>query len=175
MMQAPSLQPHYRAFNTTTNLSAPALRYVPRAGSYVPQSGLACALAAYTPDAMQSVNRLPSTPCSGVRSSTTLSTSPNISTLHRSVHFRSTSQATRDSSFFLPFPETLTTSSLRKTQHQVVWSVFLQTLTGGPTSIQIEVQKVVLFSTSLSSFRNTRCDLFGFMFSEGGLKLWTLD
>ena len=60
----------------------------------------------------------------------------------------------------LPFPETLTTSSLRKTQHQVVWSVFLQTLTGGPTSIQIEVQKVVLFSTSLSSFRNTRNDLF---------------
>ena len=99
MMQAPSLQPHYRAFNTTTNLSAPTLRYVPRAGSYVPQSGLASALAAYTPDAVQPVGRLSSAPCSGVRSRTTLSTSPNISTLHRSVHFRSTSQATRDSSF----------------------------------------------------------------------------
>ena len=65
----------------------------------------------------------------------------------------------------LPFPETLTTSSLRKTQHQVVWSVFLQTLTGGPTSIQIEVQKVISFYYITTSFRNTRCNLFYTMFT----------
>ena len=48
----PSLHHHYSSFITTTSVSAPAIRYVPIAGSHVPQTGLSWALAAFTPDAM---------------------------------------------------------------------------------------------------------------------------
>lgn len=63
-------------------------------------------------------------------------TSSKISMLHRTVYFRSASRTPRDSRS-LPFPESLTTTFLRMKQHRVVWSVFLQTLTGGPTSTHL--------------------------------------
>ncbi len=63
-------------------------------------------------------------------------TSSAISMLHRTVYFRSASRTPRDSRS-LPFPESLTTTLLRMKQHRVVWSVFLQTLTGGPTSTHL--------------------------------------
>lgn len=85
-------------------------------------------------------------------------TSSEISMLHRTVHFRSASRAPRDSRS-LPFPESLTTTFLRVQQHRVVWSVFLQTLTGGPTSTHLRawITYAAIFTLSSSVLlRDTR-------------------
>lgn len=64
-----------------------------------------------------------------------LLTSSKISTLHRSVCFRSTSQASRDGSF-PPFPGPFTTTAIEPQQRRVVWTVRLHGQSGGPSSIQ---------------------------------------
>jgi len=118
MIHAPSLQPHYRVFITNTGMSVPGCRYVLQAGSHVPWTGLTRALAVLTPDAARSINRLASALVGGWLYNPVL-TSVQISTLHRSVHLRSTSRSSRDSRS-LPFPESLPTTSMTTQQHQVI-------------------------------------------------------
>ena len=89
-------------------------------------------------------------------------TSSKISMLHRTVYFRSASRTPRDSRS-LPFPESLTTTFLRMKQHRVVWSVFLQTLTGGPTSTHLRawITYAAIFILPLSVLlRDTHIQFF---------------
>src|SRR5699024_415232 len=59
VIPAPSLQVHYRLFNTTTSRSVPISRCVQKTGSHVPYYGLIQILAALTTGAAQSVVRCP--------------------------------------------------------------------------------------------------------------------
>jgi len=65
MTHAPLLEGHYSLFITTTGMSAPTFQCVLKVGSHVPQIALGRTPAALTPDAVQTVDRLSSAPCSG--------------------------------------------------------------------------------------------------------------
>ena len=133
MIHAPSLRSHYSSFSTTTSMSAPASMIRAR-----------CRFSRSLEWPDLNSRRL-NTGCRVISKQVSMTlirgwlytpilTSPKISMLHQSVHFRSTFQVPHDSRS-LPSPESLTTSPLTVKQHQVVWSVCLHTLTGGPASI----------------------------------------
>jgi len=128
-------------------------------GSHVPHRSLNHVHAALTPGATQAISRL-LLGSSWATTTPSFDAIPTLSTLHRTVRFRSSPWPSPDTSC-APFPRTLPTATLDRHDSGAVWSLLLQAGSEGPTLISCAARRFQLaITTSLRRRRGAQSSAY---------------